>query len=102
MSIQNNSNRISTNLGLIQNLTTKVNDLSNGIIDYQPQINELSGEIIALTGEVDAHDIDALRSIAHEAGIEIPVVISELFDKEICQKTLINKEDIEQEILAFL
>ena len=56
----------------------------------------------ALTGEVDAHDIDALRSIAHEAGIEIPVVISELFDKEICQKTLINKEDIEQEILAFL
>ena len=55
MSIQNNSNRISTNLGLIQNLTTKVNDLSNGIIDFQPQINELSGEIIALTGEVDSN-----------------------------------------------
>jgi hypothetical protein len=57
MSIQNNSNRISTNLGLIQNLTTKVNDLSNGIIDYQPQINELSGEIIALTGEVDSNTL---------------------------------------------
>jgi threonine synthase len=56
----------------------------------------------ALTGEVDAHDIDALESIAHEAGIEIPAVISELFDKEISQKTLIDKEDIEQEILAFL
>ncbi|MCK5359664.1 MAG: threonine synthase [Gammaproteobacteria bacterium] len=56
----------------------------------------------ALTGEEDAHDIDALKSIAHEAGIEIPVVISELFDKEITQKTLIDKEDIEQEILAFL
>jgi threonine synthase len=56
----------------------------------------------ALTGEVDAHDIDALKSIAHEAGIEIPAVISELFDKEISQKTLIDKEDIEQEILAFL
>ncbi|MEA1888532.1 MAG: threonine synthase [Pseudomonadota bacterium] len=56
----------------------------------------------ALTGEVDTHDIDALKSIAHEAGIEIPCVISELFDKEITQKTLIDKEDIEQEILAFL
>jgi threonine synthase len=56
----------------------------------------------ALTGEVDMHDIDALKSIAHEAGIEIPVVISELFEKEISQKTLIDKEDIEQEILAFL
>lgn len=55
MSIQNNSNRISTNLGLIQNLTTKVNDLSNGIIDFQPQINELSGEIITLTNEVDSN-----------------------------------------------
>jgi len=56
----------------------------------------------ALTGEEDTHDIDALKSIAHEAGIEIPAQISELFDKEISQKTLIDKEDIEQEILAFL
>jgi threonine synthase len=56
----------------------------------------------ALTGEVDTHDIDALKSIAHEAGIDIPGVISELFDKEISQKTLIDKKDIEQEILAFL
>jgi threonine synthase len=56
----------------------------------------------ALTGEQDAHDIDALKSIAHEAGIEIPKVISGLFDKEISQKTLIDKEDIEREILAFL
>ncbi|HEC27116.1 MAG TPA: threonine synthase [Gammaproteobacteria bacterium] len=56
----------------------------------------------ALTGEQDVHDIDALKSIAHEANIDIPAQISELFDKEICQKTLIDKEDIEQEILAFL
>ena len=56
----------------------------------------------ALTGEQDAHDIDALKSIAHEAGIDIPEVISELFDKKISQNTLIDKEDIEQEILAFL
>jgi len=56
----------------------------------------------ALTGEVDTHDIDALKSIAKEAGIEIPAVISDLFDKEITQKTLIDKENIEKEILLFL
>ena len=56
----------------------------------------------ALTGEVDAHDIDALNSIAREAGIPIPPMISELFEKEIAQETVIDKSAIEQEILAFL
>ncbi|MCW8888385.1 MAG: threonine synthase [Gammaproteobacteria bacterium] len=56
----------------------------------------------ALTGEVDAHDLDALKSIAKEAGIEIPKVINDLFTKEITQKTVIEKEQIESEILAFL
>ncbi len=56
----------------------------------------------ALTGEEDAHDIDALKSIAREAGIEIPEVISALFDKPVAQSTIIDKSDIEQEILAFL
>ena len=56
----------------------------------------------ALTGEVDAHDIDALKSIAKEAGIKIPAVISDLFEKEITQKTVIDKENIEAEILLFL
>ena len=56
----------------------------------------------ALTGETDAHDIDALKSIANEAGIKIPKMISELFEKEITQKTVIEKDAIEQEILAFL
>ena len=56
----------------------------------------------ALTGEVDAHDIDALKAISKEAGISIPPMISELFDKEIAQQTLIDKEDIEKQILAFL
>jgi threonine synthase len=56
----------------------------------------------ALTGEVDTHDIDALKSIAREANIEIPAVISELFDKPIAQSTIIDKGDIEQEILTFL
>ena len=56
----------------------------------------------ALTGEVDAHDIDALKSVAAEAGIEIPAIISGLFDKEITQKTIIEKDEIESEILSFL
>ena len=56
----------------------------------------------ALTGEMDTHDIDALKSIAKEAGIQIPAIINELFDKEITQKAIIEKDEIEQEILAFL
>jgi len=56
----------------------------------------------ALTGEVDAHDIDALKSISKEAGIEIPQMINELFDKPVAQDTVIDKEDIEKEILAFI
>ncbi len=56
----------------------------------------------ALTGEEDTHDIDALKSIAKEAGIEIPEVISSLFDKPIAQSTIIDKAEIEQEILTFL
>ena len=56
----------------------------------------------ALTGEEDAHDIDALKSIAAEAGIEIPAIISGLFDKEITQDTIIEKDKIESEILSFL
>ena len=56
----------------------------------------------ALTGEQDANDIDALKSIAKEADISIPAIINELFDKEIAQKTIIDKQDIEKEILAFL
>jgi threonine synthase len=56
----------------------------------------------ALTGEVDAKDIDALKAIAKTAGIKIPAIINELFSKKIAQKTVIDKENIEAEILAFL
>ncbi len=56
----------------------------------------------ALTGEVDAHDIDALKSIAAAAGVKIPDMIRGLFDKEVTQTTIIDKEDIEKEILSFV
>ena len=56
----------------------------------------------ALTGENDANDIDALKSIAHTANISIPSVIQELFSKPVVQDTVIDKENIETEILKFL
>jgi len=56
----------------------------------------------ALTGEIDTHDSVALQSVAEKAGIPIPAMISELFERDITQKTVIEKEDIEKEILAFL
>jgi threonine synthase len=56
----------------------------------------------ALTGERDAHDIDALESISKTAKLEIPAMVQGLFSKKIAQSTIINKEDIEKEILNFL
>ena len=56
----------------------------------------------ALTGEEDAHDIDALNSIAQVAGTTIPAPIHALFSKPIAQRTLVDKTEIEQEVLAFL
>ena len=56
----------------------------------------------ALTNEVDAQDIEALKSISKVAGLDIPIMIEELFDKEVTQKTIIDKENIEEEILKFL
>lgn len=56
----------------------------------------------ALTGETDTNDIDALKSISNIANITIPAIIQGLFSKPITQDTVINKEDIETEILKFL
>ncbi len=56
----------------------------------------------ALTGEVDTHDIDALKSISKTANLPIPPMINDLFEKEIAQKTIIEKEEIEEEILKFI
>ncbi len=56
----------------------------------------------ALTGEAGSSDIDALKSIAKEANISIPDSINDLFNKEITQSVVIDKQDIEKEILNFL
>lgn len=56
----------------------------------------------ALTGESDTKDIVALESISKEAKVEIPDMIKGLFDKKIVHDSVIEKEDIEKEILKFL
>ena len=56
----------------------------------------------ALTGEEDAQDIVALESISKEAKVEIPSMIKGLFSKKIVHDSVIEKEDIEKEIVKFL
>jgi threonine synthase len=56
----------------------------------------------ALSGEKDVNDIDALASISKTAKTPIPAMIKGLFDKPIAQPIVIEKEDIEKEILSFL
>jgi len=56
----------------------------------------------ALTGEVDANDIDALKSIAAKADTPIPERIQALFAKPIAQPLVIDKANIEQAVLDFL
>jgi threonine synthase len=56
----------------------------------------------ALTGEIDSHDIDALKSIAITANTSIPPMIEALFERPVAQDTVIDKQDIEREVLAFI
>ena len=56
----------------------------------------------ALTGKEFEHDIDALNKIAEIAKVTIAPQIMALFDKPIVQKTVVDKQDIEKEILEFL
>ncbi|WP_415396302.1 threonine synthase [Sulfurimonas sp. CS5] len=56
----------------------------------------------ALTGEEDTQDIVALESISKTANVKIPSMINELFNKKIVHNSIIEKENIEEEILKFL
>ena len=56
----------------------------------------------ALTGVADIQDMEALTTIAKVAHIKIPPIINALFSKALTQKTIIDKADIETEILKFL
>ena len=56
----------------------------------------------ALTGEEDAEDIVALESISKITRLNIPPMIKGLFTKKVVQSSVINKEDIQKEILDFI
>ncbi len=56
----------------------------------------------ALTGEVDTHDLEALKTIAKAADTDIPEPINALFSKAVTHTTLVDKADIEQQVLSFL
>ena len=56
----------------------------------------------ALTGETDSRDLDALKSISSEANLPIPARIQGLFELPIAQGSVIDKADIERDVLAFL
>ncbi|MEM7562371.1 MAG: threonine synthase [Pseudomonadota bacterium] len=56
----------------------------------------------ALNGNLPESDLPALKAISETAGIAIPTVISELFDQAIAHPVVVDKSDIESEILGFL
>lgn len=56
----------------------------------------------AINGGDIRSDRDALESIAKAAGIRIPPVIAGLFDRPIAHPGVVDKQDIEAEIIAFL
>lgn len=47
-------------------------------------------------------DLQALELISEKAGVKIPQCIAELFNKNSIHETVIEKKNIEQEILAFV
>lgn len=56
----------------------------------------------AINGRTADSDQAALRSVADRAGIEIPDTIATLFDKPVVHATVVKRDSIEAEILAFL
>ena len=56
----------------------------------------------AIGGGQAKADHEALASISKRAAVEIPESIAALFDKPVCHPGVVDKQDIEAEILAFL
>lgn len=56
----------------------------------------------ALTGETSSSDQQALELIRDKANVTIPQAIAVLFDKDSCQNSVIDKKEIEKEILNFI
>jgi threonine synthase len=56
----------------------------------------------AINGNDPESDQAALAAVAASAGIEVPAVIAELFSRPIAHPVVVEKQDIEAEILQFL
>jgi len=52
--------------------------------------------------EIKYSDEEALKNVNEKFGAKIPAVVSELFNAKILHTTIINKENIEQEISEFV
>jgi threonine synthase len=84
-------------------ITTQANKPLKTIVYSTAEWTKFSPTIAnALTGESDAYDLDALSVIARKAHISIPEKVKTLFSKPVVQSTVIDKIEIEREILAFL
>jgi threonine synthase len=56
----------------------------------------------AINGNHAESDQQALAAVAARAGIEVPPAIAGLFERPIAHPTVVDKQDIESEILGFL
>ncbi len=56
----------------------------------------------ALGASMPMRDLDALNWVATRAGAALPPQIAALFERPVAQNTVIDPENIEQEILSFL
>jgi threonine synthase len=56
----------------------------------------------ALIEDKQVHDKEALKIISQKYNVSIPDMVKELFEKEITQKTVVSKDEIEKEIINFL
>lgn len=56
----------------------------------------------ALTGENGGQDREALKAISAIAHTPVPPMIEALFDRPVAQDKVIDKQDIEREVLAFI
>jgi len=63
---------------------------------FSPVINQ------AITGHAGDPDQIALESVAQAAGIKVPEVIRALFNKPVCHDTVIDKGEIEDEVIRFV
>ena len=57
---------------------------------------------LAINGNHSTGDLESLRAIAESAGIPIPKVVCDLFDKPVCHRDTVEKAQIEEKILEFI